>query len=101
MTTRTVSAVLALVALAQTGLIQAQPYPIKPIRFVVPYPAGAIADNVGRIIGQALSQRLKQPVVVDNKAGADGAIGTMAVVKAAPDGYSLLVGAPAAILGVH
>src|SRR3974390_3715955 len=101
MTTRTVSAVLALVALAQTGLIQAQPYPIKPIRFVVPYPAGAIADNVGRIIGQALSQRLKQPVVVDNKAGADGAIGTMAVVKAAPDGYSLLVGPPAAVFCVH
>ena len=91
MTRLTTSA--GMVALVQSALM-------APL-MLVSVPAGAIADNVGRIIGQALSQRLKQPVVVDNKAGADGAIGTMAVVKAAPDGYSLLVGAPAAILGVH
>lgn len=75
-------------------------YPTKPIHLIVPSPAGALADNVGRIVGQALSRKLAQPVVVDNKPGADGAIGTVAVVKSSPDGYSLLVGFPAAIVGV-
>ena len=75
-------------------------YPAKPIHLIVTFPAGAIADSVGRIVGQALSQRLAQPVVIDNKPGADGAIGTVAVVNSPPDGYSLLVGVPSTILGV-
>jgi tripartite-type tricarboxylate transporter receptor subunit TctC len=93
-----VSAAFA-VALALASAAAVAQYPSKPIHLVVPFPAGAIADGVTRIIGQALSKNLAQPVIVDNRAGADGAIGTLAVIKSQPDGYSLLIGAPAAIFG--
>src|SRR5262245_7344116 len=88
----------ALVAVLLGAPVFAQ-YPARPVHLVVPFPAGAIADGVSRTIAQALSRNLGQPVIVDNKGGADGAIGTLAVIKSAPDGYSLLVGAPAAIFG--
>jgi len=90
----------AVALLFLTSIPASAQYPTKPIHLIVPFPAGAISDSVGRIVGQALSVRLAQPVVIDNKPGADGAIGTLAVVKSPPDGYSLLVGAPSAILGV-
>lgn len=64
-------------------------YPDKPIRIVVPAAAGGAADTVIRVISTALAQRLGQPVVIDNKPGASGAIGLDAVAKAAPDGYTL------------
>jgi len=64
-------------------------YPEKPIRIVVPAAAGGAADTIARIIGTALAQRLGQPIVIDNKPGASGAIGLDAVAKAAPDGYTL------------
>ena len=66
-------------------------YPNKPIRIVVPFPAGSATDTVARIIGQSVSAAVGQPVVVDNKAGADGAIAGAEVAKAAPDGYTLLM----------
>ena len=74
---------------------QAQPYPSKPIRFVVPYPAGGPLDTVARLLGQKISESTKQPVVVDNKPGAGGNIGADAVAKAPADGYTILMGAVA------
>jgi tripartite-type tricarboxylate transporter receptor subunit TctC len=74
---------------------QAQPYPSKPIRFVVPYPAGGPLDTVARLLGQKVSEGTKQPVIVDNKPGAGGNIGADAVAKAPPDGYTILMGAVA------
>jgi tripartite-type tricarboxylate transporter receptor subunit TctC len=73
----------------------AQTYPSKPIRFVVPYPAGGPLDTVARLLGQKVSESTKQPVIVDNKPGAGGNIGADAVAKAPPDGYTILMGAVA------
>ncbi len=69
----------------------AQPYPVKPIRFVVPVVAGGSNDILGRLIGERLRERLGQPVVVENRAGAGQMIGADLVAKSAPDGYTLLV----------
>jgi len=66
-------------------------FPNKPIRIVVPFPAGSATDTVARIVGQSVSAAVGQPVVVDNKAGADGAIAGAEVAKAAPDGYTLFL----------
>jgi tripartite-type tricarboxylate transporter receptor subunit TctC len=87
------TAVLAL-TLASAGA-SAQGYPTKPIRLVVPYPAGGPLDIMARAIGQKLTEAWKQPVVVDNRAGAGGNIGADFVAKSAPDGYTLLMGAVA------
>jgi len=70
---------------------QAGDFPTKPIRIIVPYPAGANSDTLARFVGQALSLRLKQPVLIDNRGGAGGAIGTQAVISSEPDGYTLLL----------
>jgi len=72
------------------GLAYAQAYPVKPIRVVVPYPPGGGTDIVMRAIGPKVSERLGQPVIVDNRGGATGAIGAEMVAHAAPDGYTLL-----------
>lgn len=68
-------------------------YPIKPIKIVVPYPPGGSTDVVARLIGQKLQESWKQPVLVENRAGASGMIGTDFVAKSAPDGYTLLLAA--------
>ena len=70
----------------------AQSYPQKPIRYIVPFPAGGIADVFARIIGGRLSESWGQPVVVENRAGAGGNIGADFVAKAPPDGYTVLMG---------
>ncbi|MBI3372562.1 MAG: tripartite tricarboxylate transporter substrate binding protein [Betaproteobacteria bacterium] len=75
----------------------AQDYPSRPIRFVVSYPPGGGVDLMGRLVANALSARIGQPVVVENRAGAGGAVGTGVVAKATPDGYTVLVGSNAAI----
>ena len=94
---RVVSAV-ALAALAVCGVgVQAADYPVKPIRIVVPYPAGGGADTIGRLVGTQLSQRWGQPVVVDNKPGASGMLGNDIVAKAPGDGYTVLLGITALV----
>jgi tripartite-type tricarboxylate transporter receptor subunit TctC len=79
----------AMIMPAATGA--AEPFPTRPIRLVVPYPAGGGTDIVGRVLGQRLHQSLGQPVVIDNRGGAGGTLGTALAAKAAPDGYTLLL----------
>jgi tripartite-type tricarboxylate transporter receptor subunit TctC len=69
----------------------AEPFPTRPIRLVVPYPAGGGTDIVGRVLGQKLHDSLGQPVVIDNRGGAGGTLGTAVAAKSAPDGYTLLL----------
>ena len=76
----------------------AQSYPNKPIKIVVPYPAGGNADITGRVLAKKMSDILNVAVVVENRGGANGGIGTDAVVKAAPDGYTLLLAASGPIV---
>lgn len=70
-------------------------FPSKPITIIVPYPAGGTADVLPRIVGQKLSEKWGQPVIIENRSGAGGNIGAQAVAKAAPDGYTLLATPPA------
>lgn len=82
---------LLLCSLAAVMPAAAADYPARPIRIVAPFPAGVSTDIVARTLAQALTARLGQTVIVENKAGADGAIGVMDVVRSKPDGYTLLV----------
>jgi len=81
----------ALAAFALAGSCAAQDWPSKPVRVIVPFAPAGPADIIARLVGQKLNEYLGQQVVVDNRAGAGGNIGTAAVAKSTPDGYSLLV----------
>src|SRR5215470_14511879 len=80
---------------AVSGIARAQAYPSRPVRIIVSVAAGGANDIVARLIGHWLSERLGQQFVIENRPGAAGNIGTEAVVRASPDGYSLLLVAPA------
>jgi len=89
--TRIARSILALLAaLALAGVAHAQ-YPTKPVRIVVPYPAGGTSDILARSIGQKLQELWGQPVIVDNKPGATGNVGAEIVAKSPPDGYTLML----------
>ena len=83
--------VLALAAAASiiTSAQAQDAWPTKPIRLIAPFPPASTADVIGRVLGQKLSQRLGQPVVIDNRVGASGNLGADAIAKAAPDGYTI------------
>jgi tripartite-type tricarboxylate transporter receptor subunit TctC len=85
-------ALLACLAVSANLFAQAQPYPSRPIRFVVPFPTGGATDVMARALGQRLHETLGQPVVVENRAGAAGAIGSEFVAKSVPDGHTILLG---------
>ena len=83
---------LVVLALFWAGHAAAQGYPNRPIKIIVPFPPGQSVDVVARLVNQPMSQSLGQPVIVDNRPGAGGAIGISALVSSAPDGYTLLIG---------
>src|SRR5688572_10483080 len=82
-----VSAAIVLAA----PVLQAQEYPTKPVSMIAPFPPGGVADIVGRPLAASMEKTLKQPVLVVNRPGAGGAVGTTSVAKAAPDGYTILM----------
>lgn len=90
---RTLTRVFAAVAATLAcGAAMAQAYPDKPIKAVVPFAAGSATDQIGRAFAQKMQEMLGQPVVIDNKPGVNGMLGADAVAKAAPDGYTILIG---------
>ena len=94
---RTVKLLLVVILLCAATYATAQQYPAKPIRIVVPFPAGGIADLFARVIGQKFYEAWGQPVVVDNRPGAGGNIGAEIVAKSPADGYTLVMGS----IGTH
>ena len=85
-----VSVVIAPLLIMGSAGGQAPDYPSKPIRLIVPFPPGAGTDAVARLVANRLSETMKVPIVVDNRTGAGGAIGTAEAAKSDPDGYTLL-----------
>lgn len=91
---RTVLACLLAGALAPLSTLAYANYPTKPVTLVIPFPPGGQTDVIGRLIGDQLSQRLGQPVVVENKPGVNGSLASAMVARAKPDGYTLIIGGP-------
>src|SRR5262249_8934493 len=91
--------VLAAALLLLSPASRAQSYPSRSITLIIPFAAGGSNDVVGRAIGKKLTEAWGQPVVIDNRAGAGALIGTTAVAKAAPDGYTLLLVSPTFTIG--
>ena len=85
-------AALAIAVWAVVSVANAQTYPVKPVRLVSPYPPGGANDILARIIGQKLGENLGQQIVIENRGGATGNIGAEFVARAAPDGYTILMG---------
>jgi tripartite-type tricarboxylate transporter receptor subunit TctC len=84
------SVLLSGAVLAQSAAPSSTPYPNRPVRIVVPYSSGGTGDTLSRMVAVRLSEALKQPVLIDNRPGADGRIGTQYVASASPDGHTLL-----------
>jgi tripartite-type tricarboxylate transporter receptor subunit TctC len=80
------------VLLLVAGCAQAQTFPSKPVRWIVPFPPGGATDIIARIVAAKMGEAWKEPVVVENRAGAAGAIGSEVVARAAPDGHTILMG---------
>src|SRR5437879_953777 len=87
-----VTVLLAALAACASPEALAQTYPSRPIHIIAPFPAGGGYDFLSRLVGSEMSRTFGQPVVVENKSGANGNIGTDAAAKSAPDGYTLLMG---------
>ncbi len=87
----------ALLTLLSTALASAQGFPDHPIRLIVPFPAGGPNDVIARVVGQRMSEILKQPVIIENKGGQGGVLGTNAVAMAKPDGYTIAVSSAGAL----
>ncbi len=96
-----IAGVAGLCMLAATGLLQAQQYPVKPIRFVVPYTPGGITTVITHLVGGKLTDAWGQPVIVDNKPGGNAAIGAEFVSKAPADGYTIMLIAAAHVVLPH
>ena len=95
------TAVAGLLATASAMPAQAQAFPSKPLRFLIPFPAGGIVDIVGRAVGEKMAALLGQPVVMDNRPGGNSAIATDIVAKAAPDGYTWLLATVSHVVAPH
>ncbi|MFL6800120.1 MAG: Bug family tripartite tricarboxylate transporter substrate binding protein [Xanthobacteraceae bacterium] len=93
-TLRVLWAAVATVLLLAPGLVHAQGYPVRPVKIIVPFPAGGTADAMPRVFADWLSRKWGQPVVVENRAGAGGNVGAETAFKADPDGYTLLASPP-------
>ncbi|SOZ64713.1 conserved hypothetical protein, UPF0065 [Cupriavidus taiwanensis] len=78
--------------MAQSGIVAAEDFPAKPVRIIVPYPPGGTTDMVARLVGERLALQWKQPVLVENRPGAGGIVGTGVAAKSTADGYTLLMG---------
>jgi len=89
-----IAAVLSALAGAASAAQQGSEYPVRPIRVLIPYAAGGATDIVARILGPKMYERMGQPIVIDNRPGANGNIANEAVARAEPDGYTLLLGNP-------
>jgi tripartite-type tricarboxylate transporter receptor subunit TctC len=85
---------------AGSRIARAQAYPTRPVRIIVPFPAGQATDSVARLMAQSLSERLGQAFVIENRTGAGGNIGTEAVVRAPPDGYTLVLAGLSSVFNV-
>src|SRR5438046_1479348 len=91
------SIALALLLSLAAGAVKAQPaWPTRPVTFVVPNPAGSATDLVARVVARDLGSRIGQPVIIENRPGADGTLGARQVAKSPPDGYTLSFGTPSA-----
>ena len=82
---------------AADALAQTATYPARPVHLIVPFPPGGSTDTVSRVIGPKLAERLAQPVIIDNRPGAGGSLGVEITTKAAPDGYTIVLGAAGAL----
>src|ERR1700726_3153625 len=89
--------VTGLSMLLSPALAAAEDFPSKPIRLIVPFPAGGPNDIIARVVGQRMSELARQPVVIDNRGGQGGVLGTDAVAKAAPDGYTIAISSAGAL----
>ena len=83
---------------ALSRIARAETYPARPVRVIVPFGSAGATDIVARLVGQWLSERLRQQFIIDNRPGAGSNIGTEAVIRSAPDGYTLLLVGPAAAI---
>src|SRR5215471_4026501 len=81
-----------------TSAASAQSFPNRPLRLIVPFPPAGIADLSGRLVGEGLRAKFNQPVIVENKPGANGVLGLREMLKAEPDGYTLMIGSVGAVV---
>src|SRR5215213_6794723 len=86
--------VAVLCGTSYSAVVEAQQYPTKPIRLVLPFPPGAPSDLVGRTIGQKMGEQMGQNLIADNRTGAGGTLGLSLAAKSPPDGYTIIVTSP-------